>query len=153
MQRRELLTLAGLSLAALAGPKLALAQGVLPGGGELTSFLYVWADDKGVSHCDIRSISAKAGPMTFAGGMDLHFDNRSVIAMHRPPHRQLVVTLQGGFEIESADGTRLKPPASGLTFMEDMTGQGHIARLTNAVNINIAVPDDFDMLRWARGEA
>jgi hypothetical protein len=150
MERRDLLKLTGLALMGLAAPEAAPAQD-LPGDAA-TTFMHVWADEGGVTHVTLRPISKAAKPLPFGGQMNLHFDSRPLIAQHKAPRRQFVVTLQGEFEIEGSDGTRMKPPASGLSYFDDTVGQGHIARLSNAVNINITAPDDFDVLRWARGE-
>jgi hypothetical protein len=151
MERRDLLKLTGLALMGLTAPQFALAQD-LPDDA-LATFLHVWADEGGVTHAKIRPISKAAKPLPFDGAMNLHFDNRAIVAQHQSPTRQFVVTLQGDFELEGSDGTRLKAPKSGLSFLEDVTGQGHIAHLQNAVNININAPAGFDVLRWAQGES
>jgi hypothetical protein len=150
MERRDLLKLTGLALMGLAVPQSGSAQD-LPDDA-LTTFLHVWADEGGVTHAKIRPISKTAKPLPFGSSMNLHFDNRPTIAQHVSPQRQFVVTLQGVFELEGSDGVRLKAPKSGLSFLEDTAGHGHIAHLQNAVNINLNTPADFDVLRWARGE-
>jgi hypothetical protein len=150
LERRDLLKLSGLALADLAAPQAALAQDG-PGDLDLT-FLHCWSDENGISHVKLRPIAKTAKPVAITGDMDLHFDGRPYVALHNAHMRMFVITLQGEFELEGSDGTRLKAPKSGLSFDEDITGKGHIARLNNAVNINVAVPPGFDVLRWARGE-
>jgi hypothetical protein len=44
--------------------------------------------------------------------------------------------------------------AGELVFLEDVTGKGHITRLRGRVtNLFIRVPDNFDVVVWARGQA
>jgi hypothetical protein len=140
--------LGGLSLAglALASPGAAQAPG------PWTSFMHVWTDAAGVSHAEHVPISAevKAIPVD---QMTLRSDPRTFVDWHVPPNPQFNITLSGEYEVEVSDGTRLKPPASGLAFVEDMTGKGHITRLKNPVNIYLRTPKGFDVRRWARGEA
>jgi hypothetical protein len=150
MERRDLLKLTGLALMGLGGLDAALAEDRPDD--DLTTFLHVWADEGGVTHAKIRPISKTAKPLPFSSEMNLHFDSRPVVAQHQSPQRQFVITLQGEFELEGSDGTRLKAPQSGLSYLEDTAGQGHIAHLKDAVNINLAAPAGFDVLRWARGE-
>lgn len=150
MERRDLLKLTGLALVGLAAPETALAQDA-PGDAPLT-FLHVWADENGVTHAKIRPISRTAKPLPFSSDMNLHFDSRPNIPQHQSPQRQFVITLQGDFELEGSDGTRLKAPDSGLSFLEDTAGNGHVAHLKNAVNINLNAPAGFDVLSWARGD-
>ncbi|HTK36394.1 MAG TPA: hypothetical protein VL358_14075 [Caulobacteraceae bacterium] len=157
MERRDLLKLTGLALTGLAAPQAALAQGGPPagpaaGGLDLT-FMHVWADENGDTHVKLRPLAKSVKPIPTNGAMDMHFDSRPFVALHKSPQRMFVITLQGEFEIEGSDGTRHKAPKGGLSFIEDITGKGHMARLANAVNINIAVPPGFDVLRWASGEA
>ncbi|HTI66002.1 MAG TPA: hypothetical protein VL460_00495 [Caulobacteraceae bacterium] len=153
MERRDVLKLGSLALMGLAipesAPEAAPAQDL---SGDATTFLHCWADEKGVTHVAIKPISKAAKPLPFASQMDLHFDGVPLHPQHKSPHPQFVVTLQGEFEVEGSDGSRLKAPASGLTYMEDTTGEGHTVRLVNAVNINLPAPEKFDVLAWARGE-
>jgi hypothetical protein len=153
LERRDLLKLTCLALTGLAAPQAALAQGSPPAGGLDLSFMHVWSDGNGDTHVKLRPLAKTVKPIPTTGVMDLHFDPRGLIALHKSPMRMFVITLQGEFEIEGSDGTRLKAPKGGLSFIEDITGKGHIARLTNPVNINIGVPPGFDVLRWASGEA
>jgi len=114
--------------------------------------MHLWSDENGDTHVKLRPLAKTVKAVPTSGTMNLHFDSRPVVALHQAPIRMFVITLQGEFELEGSDGTRLKAPKGGLSFIEDITGKGHMARLTNAVNINIGVPPSFDVLRWANGE-
>jgi hypothetical protein len=152
VERRDLLKLSGLALMGLACPPAALAQNGPPAGDLDLTFLHCWSDEKGETHVMIRPLAKTVKPIPLTGDMNLHFDSRPLIPLHTAPQRMFVITLQGDFELEASDGTRLKAPPSGISFDGDTTGRGHAARLKDAVNIDIGVPADFDVLRWARGE-
>jgi hypothetical protein len=152
VERRDLLQLTGLALTGLAAPQVGLAQGALLAGSLDISFMHVWSDENGDTHVKLRPLAKTVKTVPTSGTMNLHFDSRPFVALHKAPIRMFVITLQGEFEIEGSDGTRLKAPKGGLSFIEDITGKGHMARLADAVNINIAVPPSFDVLRWASGE-
>jgi hypothetical protein len=59
--------------------------------------------------------------------------------------------MTGTLEVEISDGTRHRI-GQDLVFLEDITGKGHVTRVLSPVtNLFIQVPQDWDMLRWARG--
>jgi hypothetical protein len=47
---------------------------------------------------------------------------------HPAPRRQMVIALEGDFEVETADGTRHLFKPGDILIAEDTTGHGHIAR-------------------------
>jgi hypothetical protein len=70
------------------------------------------------------------------------------------PERQFAVVLAGAVEVEVADGVRRRLEPGSISFVEDTTGEGHIARVDGFVEqVYVVVADDFDFLRWARGLA
>jgi hypothetical protein len=70
---------------------------------------------------------------------------------HNAPRKQFAINMTGELEVELTDGTRRKI-GSDLVFLEDTTGKGHITRAPGAVtNVFIQVPDDFDVVAWAKG--
>ena len=47
---------------------------------------------------------------------------------HTAPRRQYVISLQGAFEIEVADGSKQRFNPGDVLLAEDITGQGHLTR-------------------------
>jgi hypothetical protein len=70
---------------------------------------------------------------------------------HNAPRKQFAINMTGELEVELTDGSRRKV-GSDLVFLEDTTGKGHITRALGPItNVFIHVPDDFDVVAWARG--
>ncbi len=54
----------------------------------------------------------------------------TVIDWHPAPRRQYVVTLSGEWDIECGDGSVQRFKAEDVMLADDLTGQGHIARVS-----------------------
>jgi quercetin dioxygenase-like cupin family protein len=157
MERRELLSLGGVAAIAgiFAGTESAQAQGA----GK--KVLRVYADADGNSHVDEVPIATKAGrvfrsaPLAPATGMVYaEYTSSSTEDWHRAPGRQFSISLSGEIEVEVSGGVKHAIHAGDIVFLEDLQGKGHITRLLSPVtNIFIRVPENFDLLAWARGEA
>lgn len=64
-----------------------------------------------------------------------------VIDYHPAPRRQYVITLCGQWEIECGDGTVRRFTPGEVMLADDLTGQGHIARVVgHEPHIFMAVP-------------
>lgn len=64
-----------------------------------------------------------------------------VIDWHPAPRRQYVVTLSGQWDIECGDGTVRRFRPGDVMLAEDLSGQGHIARVVgDEPHIFMAVP-------------
>lgn len=150
MERREVLMLGGLALAGAAAPGAGLAQ-VQPGEA-WTSFLHIWTDESGVTHAEHVPLTAKVKSVPVAQ-ISIRPETRDFVDWHHPAAPQFVVTIQGHLEVEVSDGTRLGLPPSRLTYLEDMTGKGHITRGAKVLNLYMQTAPGFDVRRWARGEA
>jgi hypothetical protein len=59
---------------------------------------------------------------------------------HRAPRRQLVIVLDGDFEIETTDGERRTFSPGGVVLLEDTSGRGHVTRPSKARASFAAVP-------------
>lgn len=116
-----------------------------------SELLHVWSDADGESHAEILPIAAGVQPVDVTRMMIR--PARGEIDWHRPRGRVFAITIAGTLEVEVTDGTRLKLPPSGVAFLEDLTGKGHITRAQDVVNMFLLPPPDFDVRRWARGEA
>jgi ethanolamine utilization protein EutQ (cupin superfamily) len=73
---------------------------------------------------------------------------------HTAPRKQFAINMTGDLEVEISDGTRQAIGQGDLVYLEDTTGKGHVTRVQSPVtNLFIHVPENWDMLRWARGQA
>jgi hypothetical protein len=151
MERRELLLLAGIG--AIAGPSLARAQIAAP---ELKArLIHIYATPDGESHQAIVEIANDAGeiPVTSMTARAYARSAASAPDWHTAPRRQFAINMTGSLEVEISDGSRHRIGQGDLVFLEDITGKGHVTRVLSPVtNLFIHVPQDWDMLAWARGQ-
>jgi hypothetical protein len=54
---------------------------------------------------------------------------------HPSPHRQLMCTLRGDYEVTASDGSVRRFPAGSLLLLEDTTGAGHTTRVVGAEDL------------------
>jgi hypothetical protein len=150
MERRELLALAG--IATLAGPSLSLAQ---PPSGDLKArLIHIYATPDGESHHAIVEISNDTDEIPVTGMTARAYARNAANAAewHTAPRRQFAINMTGTLEVEISDGSRHRIGQGDLVFIEDVTGKGHVTRVLSPVtNLFIHVPQDWDMLSWARG--
>lgn len=151
MQRRELLALAG--IAAVTGTSLASAQQAQQ---ELKArLIHISATPDGESHANIVEISNSAGeiPVTAMSARAYERNVSNDAEWHTAPQKQFAINLTGTLEVEISDGSRHVIGQGDLVYLSDITGKGHVTRVTSPVtNLFIQVPQDWDMLRWASGE-
>jgi len=73
-------------------------------------------------------------------------------AAHPTPRRQILVTVQGEYEVSAGDGTRRRFPVGSIVLVEDMTGGGHSTKITSAVEalvFAVGLPaEDTDCRRY-----
>ena len=122
----------------------------------------IYADANGTSHIQEVEITTKAGrtqtirsaPALPAGSaIYTEYTGAEVEDWHRAPTRQFSISMSGEIEVEVSDGTKRKIHPGDLVFLEDLTGKGHITRLLSPVtNFFVRVPENFDLLQWAKGE-
>lgn len=53
-------------------------------------------------------------------------------AAHPTPRRQILVTIQGEYEVIAGDNTKRRFPVGSVVLVEDTTGSGHSTRITSA---------------------
>ena len=56
-------------------------------------------------------------------------------AAHPTPRRQILVTVQGEYEVTAGDGTRRRFPVGSIVLVQDTTGSGHSTKITSAVEV------------------
>lgn len=150
MKRRELLALAG--IATLAGSSLSRAQ---TSSDELKArLIHIYTSPDGESHVGIVEISNDAGeiPVTSMTARAYARNRANSAEWHTAPRRQFAINMTGTLEVEVSDGSRQRIGQGDLVFLDDVTGKGHVTRVLSPVtNLFIHVPQDWDMLSWARG--
>ena len=161
MDRRELLGLGGIAAiaGAFAAAEAASAQEAVPAAGK--KVIRIFADSDGNSHVEEVPITTKAGrvfhaaaPVPATGMTYAEYQSSSTEDWHRAPGRQFSVSLSGEIEVEVSGGARHKIHPGDIVFLEDLQGKGHVTRiLTPVTNLFVRVPEDFDLLAWARGNA
>lgn len=69
---------------------------------------------------------------------------------HCAPRRQLVITVGGGMEVETGDGTVRRFAAGEVLLADDTTGEGHRTRAGTDLQLMVflPLPDDFDPAPW-----
>jgi hypothetical protein len=74
---------------------------------------------------------------------------------HPAPRRQLVFLIRGRVEYECGDGSTRELGAGDVLFADDLTGQGHCARVIESprLQIFVPVPGDVDISVWAPTES
>lgn len=145
MQRRELFALAG--LAAAAGAPSTLSQSE-----NRARLIHVYATNDGESHADIIDITKNAGEIPVSGMTARVYERNDSNAeeWHTAPRKQFAINMTGELEVELSDGRRQAIGQGDLVYLEDVTGKGHITRVTSPVtNLFIHVPQNWDMLAWA----
>lgn len=70
---------------------------------------------------------------------------------HPAPRRQLVFLLMGRVEYECGDGTKRELGVGDVLLADDLTGQGHRARVIESprLQVLIPVPAGADISQWA----
>jgi len=150
MHRRDLLTMTGAVLA-LGGGR-ALAQTIAAGARD-AKVVRVYSTTDGGSRVEEIAISpdAKPIPVTRMTAGAYRGSGARAPDWHNAPRKQFAINMTGELEVELTDGSRRKI-GSDLVFLEDTTGKGHITRALGPItNVFIHVPDDFDVVAWARG--
>jgi hypothetical protein len=152
MQRREVLALTGAALVLNGGR--ALAQAGTPTVANEAKVVRVYATGDGGSRVEELTISPEAKPIDITRMTAGAYRGSGVRApdWHTAPRKQFAINMTGELEVELTDGTRRKI-GSDLVFLEDTTGKGHVTRALGPItNVFLHVPDDFDVVAWAKGE-
>jgi hypothetical protein len=118
--------------------------------------IHIFATPDGESHHQVVDISNDAGeiPVTGMTARAYARNASSEADWHTAPRKQFAINMMGSLEVEISDGSRHRIGQGDLVFLEDITGKGHVTRVLSPVtNLFIQVPQDWDMLRWAQGNA
>ena len=106
--------------------------------------LRVYTGDDGKSHFEELSIPEgdqqsfrlrPEGEMVFQRAADGRF-----LDWHTAPRRQFVITLTGNVEIAIGDGTVRTLGPGDIMLAEDLTGQGHTARVVGGPRTMVSIP-------------
>ena len=142
--------LAALTAAASVGAR-AGAQ-VTPGDQD-AHVIRLFADDAGESYVEDLPVKPSAGPIP-ATGMRLNRYAPGTNDWHTVGRGTFAINTVGELEVEVSTGAKRTIGPSDLVFIHDTHGKGHVTRLiTPVTHLFITVPEDFDILAWAAGEA
>jgi hypothetical protein len=152
MDRRDVLALGG--IACLLGGGSAVAQSGAEAGAKDAKVVRIYTTADHGSRVEELTIApgAKPVPVTRMTASVYRGSSTRAPDWHNAPRKQFAINMSGELEVELTDGTRRKI-GSDLVFLEDTTGKGHITRpLGPITNVFIHVPDDFDVVAWAKGQ-
>lgn len=113
----------------------------------------VYATADGGSRVEELTISPNAQPIGITSMTASVYNGSGATApdWHTAPRKQFAINMSGALEVELSDGTR-RTISSDLVFLEDTTGKGHVTRALGPItNVFLHVPDDFDVVAWAKG--
>ena len=151
MERREILAMTSAALLLGGGSEEVRAQAT-PVGTD-AKVVRVFATPDGGSRVEELVISPKAKPIPVTRMTASVYSGSGTRTpdWHTAPRKQFAINMSGALEVELSDGTRRRI-ASDLVFLEDTSGKGHVTRpLGPITNVFIHVPDDFDIVAWAKG--
>lgn len=140
--------------ALLLGGGRALAQTAAPGAASEAKVVRIYATPDGGSRVEELTISPDAKPVDITRMTAGVYRGSGARApdWHTAPRKQFAINMTGELEVELTDGTRHKI-GSDLVFLEDTTGKGHVTRALGPItNVFLHVPDDFDVVAWAKGQ-
>jgi hypothetical protein len=140
--------------ALLLGGGRALAQSGTPAGAHEAKVIRVYATADGGSRVEELTLSPDAKPIDITRMTASVYRGSGARApdWHTAPRKQFAINMTGELEVELSDGTRRKI-GSDLVFLEDTTGKGHVTRALGPItNVFLHVPDDFDVVAWAKGQ-
>ena len=114
----------------------------------------LYATPDGGSRVEELTISPDAKPIDITRMTASVYNGSGATApdWHTAPRKQFAINMTGELEIELTDGSRRKI-GSDLVYLEDTTGKGHVTRALGPItNVFLHVPDDFDVVAWAKGQ-
>lgn len=152
MQRRDLVALGG-AVALLASARASAQDG--PAASTEARLIRIYSTPDGESHVEHLPISPDAGAVDITqmtAGVYDRSTSTTPADWHTAPRKQFAINMTGELEVELSSGARQKIGAGDLVFLEDTTGKGHVTRpLGPITNLFLHVPEDFDVVAWARG--
>ena len=149
MKRRDVLALGGAAtLAAVIGGRVVAAETT-----KTARLLRVYADGAGESHLEELAFGAELPPVSVVA-VDLVNYTRNSSAWHVAPDTRFALNIIGDLDVITSDGKHHAIGPADLVALEDTTGKGHSTnRLNTVVTIFIHLDEDFDFIKWAKGEA
>ena len=125
--------------------------------------VHLYSGPDGQSHFDDRTVAMTTSTLGStsdvlpAGGVFVRdtAGGPQTADFHPAPRRQLVFLIYGKVEYECGDGSKRELGAGDVLFADDLTGQGHRARVLESPRLQIFVPvaDDVDISAWAPSES
>lgn len=146
--RRDTLILAA-ALPLIAGAALTPPPGLPERKGALRVFR-IHAGPDGESHIEPVIVAAARKALPVVSVLAVGY-KAAVEDWHNAPFKTFTINTSGRIEVELSDGTKQAIEPGDLVYLEDISGKGHLTRLlTDGANLFLRMPDDFDLLAWAR---
>ena len=118
-------------------------------GGNL-SLTRIYATPDGETH--MQEVTIVAGAAIPSAAVIASSYKPSTVDWHTAPRKQFIAHMAGVVETSVSDGTQRRFGPGDLVYVEDIVGKGHLTKMIEPVtNLFIRVPDDFDVLAWAKG--
>ena len=147
--RRDTLIL-GAALPLLAGGVASAEAAGPPERKQAIRIFRIYADAAGHSHIEQVVVASARKELPVASVLAVGYA-KAVEDWHRAPFKTFTINTSGRIEVELSDGTRQAIGPGDLVYLEDIAGKGHLTRLlTDGANLFLRMPDDFDLLAWAR---
>jgi hypothetical protein len=125
--------------------------------------VHLYSGDDGQSHFVDRTIAMTQSALGCtseilpAGGVFVRdtAGGPQTADFHPAPRRQLVFLIYGRVEYECGDGSTRELGAGDVLFADDLTGQGHRARVIESprLQIFVPVPSEVNISAWAPSQS
>ena len=112
--------------------------------------LRVYTDPEGETHfedVELRLEATGADPLTTpiaglptTGAYFRHYPAGWWADWHPAPRRQLIVPVSGQVEVQVSDGQVRRSGPGTLTFVEDVSGKGHVTRSVDGPHLSLFIP-------------
>jgi len=147
--RREAFVIGATALLA-SGAATAQTPGPHPGPAGAMRIFRVYATADGESHLEQIHVVSTRKPLPVKEVLATSLA-AGVEDWHHAPFKTFTINTAGRIKAELSDGTSQLIGPGDLVYLEDMSGKGHLTRLlTDGAALFLRMPDDFDILEWAR---
>jgi hypothetical protein len=147
--RREAFVIGATALLA-SGAAGAATPGPHPGPPGTMRIFRVFATPDGESHLEPVHVASSRKPLPVQEVLATSFA-AGVEDWHHAPFKTFTINTVGQIRAELSDGSSQMIGPGDLVYLEDRSGKGHLTRLlTDGAALFLRMPDDFDILDWAR---
>lgn len=122
-----------------------------PGPAGTMRIFRIFATADGGSRLETLSVASARKPLPVVGVLAMSMA-AGVEDWHHAPFKTFTINTVGQIKAELSDGSSQLIGPGDLVYLEDLSGKGHVTRLlTTGAALFLRMPDDFDVVEWARG--